>query len=215
MKRLALSAVLWLAALFVSAGRLDWAQGWAAVGLFCATIAVNRVLIVSRNPELLRERWKKRQNTKQFDKVFGAVFVPSVFVVPVMAGLEVRLSDADAPLWLLGAVLVAMADVPIAGAAITNPHLEATVRIQEDRGHRVVSSGPYRFVRHPMYVGLVLQQTGFALLLGSVWASVPVAVIVVALVVRTALEDRTLREELPGYAEYARQTRFRLLPLVW
>jgi protein-S-isoprenylcysteine O-methyltransferase Ste14 len=112
-------------------------------------------------------------------------------------------------------VLHLLGSIPIAGAMATNPHLETTVRIQEDRGHRVSTSGPYRVVRHPMYVGAILQFAGAPLVLGSLWACLPVAAAPVLFIVRTALEDRTLRRELPGYEAYAQRTRYRLLPGVW
>jgi protein-S-isoprenylcysteine O-methyltransferase Ste14 len=89
------------------------------------------------------------------------------------------------------------------------------VRIQEDRGHQVVTGGPYRYVRHPMYVGIILLFPCMALFLGSWWALVPASLIAILMVIRTALEDRTLRAELPGYAEYAQRVRYRLLPGVW
>jgi protein-S-isoprenylcysteine O-methyltransferase Ste14 len=96
-----------------------------------------------------------------------------------------------------------------------NRYLETTVRIQEERGHQVVNSGPYRFVRHPMYVGVILQFMALPMVLGSKWAFVPAGVVVLLFVIRTGLEDRTLRNELAGYAQYAESTRYRLLPGVW
>ena len=97
----------------------------------------------------------------------------------------------------------------------TNPFLSTIVRIQDDRGHYVVTSGPYRYVRHPMYAMMFLMWPGIALELGSWWALIPAAVIVIVFVIRTALEDRTLQAELPGYADYTQHTRYRLVPGVW
>jgi protein-S-isoprenylcysteine O-methyltransferase Ste14 len=96
-----------------------------------------------------------------------------------------------------------------------NPYFELSVRIQDDRDHRVIKSGPYRIVRHPGYAAQALSLVATPLILGSWWGLVPAAVLVVVLMIRTALEDRTLRNELPGYAEYTEQTRYRLLPHVW
>jgi protein-S-isoprenylcysteine O-methyltransferase Ste14 len=97
----------------------------------------------------------------------------------------------------------------------TNAFLSTRVRIQEDRGHRVVTTGPYRMVRHPMYAATIIGFAGVSLLLGSWWAFVPGAVCTVLFIIRTALEDRTLQAELPGYKDYAARTRYRLLPGVW
>jgi protein-S-isoprenylcysteine O-methyltransferase Ste14 len=96
-----------------------------------------------------------------------------------------------------------------------NPFLSTVVRIQDDRGHYVVMTGPYRYVRHPMYSAIFIMWPGIALALGSWWALIPAAVIDIIFVIRTALEDRTLQAELPGYAEYAQRTRYRLVPGVW
>jgi protein-S-isoprenylcysteine O-methyltransferase Ste14 len=100
-------------------------------------------------------------------------------------------------------------------AMAVNPFLSTIVRIQDDRGHFVVTSGPYRYVRHPMYAMILLMWPGIALELGSWWALIPAVVIAIVFVIRTTLEDRTLQAELPGYAAYGQQTRYRLLPGVW
>jgi protein-S-isoprenylcysteine O-methyltransferase Ste14 len=97
----------------------------------------------------------------------------------------------------------------------TNAYLGRMVRIQQDRGHRVVTGGPYRYVRHPMYVGIILLFPCMALFLGSWWAFVPAVLIGALMVIRTALEDDTLQAELTGYAEYAQRVRYRLVPGLW
>jgi protein-S-isoprenylcysteine O-methyltransferase Ste14 len=140
------------------------------------------------------------------------------FLFPVVAGLDaVRFGwshvgwqafFAGLPVYLTGWVLVPW-------TMIVNPHLEPTVRIQEERGHRVVKSGPYGVVRHPMYAGVILQTLAAPLLVGSLWSYLPVGASICLFVVRTALEDRMLRKELPGYAEYATNTRYRLVPGIW
>jgi protein-S-isoprenylcysteine O-methyltransferase Ste14 len=96
-----------------------------------------------------------------------------------------------------------------------NRRLSTMVRIQDDRGQQVVTNGPYRYVRHPMYVGTVLFAPGIPLLLGSWWALIPAGMIIVIFIIRTAMEDKTLMEELPGYAEYTKQVRYRLIPGIW
>lgn len=217
LKLLAVTA-LWGAVLFVSAGRLDWPRAWIYLALCVLGMAVNAVGVVRKNPGLIRERWKKRANTKTFDKVFMVLYTPTVFTLPVVAGLDAgRFGWSSMPPATLyaGVVLLLLAIIPIAGALATNPHLEITVRIQEDRGHRVITSGPYRVVRHPLYSGAILQNAGAPLVLGSLWAYVPAGLVTLLFIVRTALEDRTLRNELPGYEAYAQRTRYRLLPGIW
>lgn len=216
--RLVVFTTLWAAVLFLSAGRLDWPRGWIYLALCVLGVAVNATGLIRKNPGLARERWKKRANTKRFDKVFMVLYVPVVFALPAVAGLDaVRFgwSSMGPETLYAGVALHLLSIIPIAGAMATNPFLEATVRIQTDRGHKVITTGPYRVVRHPMYLGAVLQFLGAPLVLGSVWAGVPAGVAIVMFVVRTAFEDRTLRNELPGYEEYAQRTRWRLLPGVW
>jgi protein-S-isoprenylcysteine O-methyltransferase Ste14 len=208
----------WIAVLFVSAGTWRWPRGWVCVALYFSTMMATGALMKRFNPELLQARsnWKYA-DTKPFDKIILRVFLPLTFVLPAVAGFELRLAHRFVAPWTLyaGAVVFLAAMAIVNWALITNRFAETTVRIQSDRGHSVISSGPYRFVRHPMYVGSILMYPGTALMLGSRWAPIVGIVIAAILVVRTALEDRTLRRELAGYEEYAAVTRYRLIPGVW
>ncbi|MGZ9223107.1 MAG: methyltransferase family protein, partial [Anaerolineales bacterium] len=100
-------------------------------------------------------------------------------------------------------------------AMVENRFFSGVVRIQKDRGHHVISSGPYRFVRHPGYAGALWTYVFLPMLLDSIWALIPAFLVIGVLVLRTALEDKTLQEELPGYKEFARKTRYRLIPGIW
>jgi len=213
-----LFTAVWFALLFGAAGRLDWPRAWIYAGLTLAGLALNSAVVLWKNPELVAERWKRRQDTKRFDKVFGAICLPATIALPVVAGLDAaRFGWAPLPSWTVwpGVLLLVLSIPPIAWAMATNPHLETTVRIQHDRGHKVITTGPYAIVRHPMYVGAILGLVGAPLVLGSAWAYVPAGLTVLTFLCRTALEDRTLRRELPGYEQYARRTRYRLAPGVW
>lgn len=175
--------------------------------------------VLWKNPELVAARGRlHRKEMRTFDKIFMAFYLPAWFALPVVAGLDaVRFGWSSLPwaaLWP-GVILQLLAIPPVAWAMATNPHLETTVRIQHDRGHKVITSGPYAMVRHPMYVGAILNVVGTPLVLGSPWAYAPAGFALVLFVLRTALEDRTLRRELAGYEEYAQRTRYRLLPGVW
>jgi protein-S-isoprenylcysteine O-methyltransferase Ste14 len=177
-------------------------------------------LIVRRfNAPLMEARAKwRREDTKRFDKVFLAVFLPLTFIQPAVAGLDaVRFGWSSMPFGLMyaGAVLFALAMVLIAWTMAVNRYAETSVRIQTDRGHTVIASGPYRAVRHPMYVGAILMYVATPLILGSVWALAVSGLMIVLFIWRTALEDRTLRRELSGYEAYAARTRYRLLPGLW
>lgn len=205
------------ALLFACAGTWRFRGGWIYVMSAVALTLANAVYILPRNPEIIVERGKRHEGTAGFDKVVIAFYAAFYVALLVVAGLDARFGWSQlAPAWaIVGFGLMALGMIPTAGAMAVNRNLEPTVRIQTDRGHTVTTTGPYRWVRHPMYVGLLLAMPGGALMLGSGWALAPAAAGLIALVVRTALEDRTLRRDLPGYEDYAAHTRWRLLPGVW
>ena len=203
------------------AWRWDWWQGWASAGLAILASAVSRAVALRKNPDLAVERGRgtSGEGTKGWDRVLGpAVALYGSLALSVVAGLDKRFGwPPELPVWLnlLGAGLIALGYALGTWAMVVNRFFSSVVRIQKDRGHTVVTTGPYRFVRHPAYSGGALALPAGALLLGSLWALIPASLVAVALVARTALEDRTLSEELPGYADYARQTRYRLFPGIW
>jgi protein-S-isoprenylcysteine O-methyltransferase Ste14 len=203
--------------LFLSAGRLDWLWGWLFLAAFFLLMLAS-AFVMSKSGDLINERGRRAENIKGWDKALMGVYSLLLFAVPVVAGLDAvrgELSAMPLALHVVGVVLAIPAMIMPLWAMSANAYLSTMVRIQDDRGQQVVTTGPYRYVRHPMYVGTVLFGLCIPLYLGSWWAFVPCGLIVVIFIVRTALEDRTLQEELPGYAEYAQQTRYRLLPGVW
>jgi protein-S-isoprenylcysteine O-methyltransferase Ste14 len=211
--------LLWITILFASAGRIDWKRGWAATAIYVLTMMAIGVLMRRVNPGLMSVRAKpKFKETQSFDKLFCWIFLPLTYLQIAVAGLDaVRYRWLPLPLgWALpGVLLFLLAMGLIAWPIVVNRFAEATVRIQSERNHAVVSSGPYRIVRHPMYVGMILLYPATALMLGSGWALV-VAVLIAALILwRTAREDRFLLQNLPGYPEFAQQTRYRLIPGLW
>ncbi len=206
------------ALLFVPAGRLDWAAGWLYMAVATIGMGSGFAWVRTRNPELIEHRMRFGKGTKTWDKVWLWVFSPVSLSVYVVAGLDaVRLgwSDMSDWLWPVGFILFAAGMTLFIWPMTVNPFFEKTVRIQTERGHRVIDTGPYQFVRHPGYVGFSGWILSVPLLLGSWWACLPALAAVALVVVRTALEDRTLRDELPGYSEYASRVRFRLIPTVW
>ncbi len=217
----ALGLVGYGAILFLSVGRLDWVWGWVFLGLLAAVLISHVLILVPINPELLAERARgiRQEGAKGWDK-WVATFAAGMGTVPtwIVAALDVRFEwSASVPLalhigGLIGSVLGWALFMWAMGA---NAFFSEAVRIQEERGHTVVTDGPYRYVRHPGYVGAILALLATPLLLGSLWALVPAGVAAIGYVVRTALEDGMLQEELDGYQEYAARVRYRLLPGVW
>jgi protein-S-isoprenylcysteine O-methyltransferase Ste14 len=207
--------------LFVGAGRLDWAWGWVfTIVYFLGWLGLNLVLLRD-NPELLNERGRRTRQlsgTKRWDWLLLSIYSIVLLAQPLVAGLDWRSgwSPAASPLiYLAGNALTIIALAILTWAMASNRFFQQTVRIQEERGHQVVSAGPYRYVRHPGYVALILTFLAQPIALGTWVALIPGVIGVVTFIVRTALEDRTLQRELPGYADYAQRTRYRLIPGVW
>ena len=204
--------------LFLSAGRLDWPAAWIFLGTYVLVILTVGVWAIRKNPGVVNERGKIARNAKSWDKVLMTIYTVMLIVLFVVAGLDAgRYGWSTMPLvvQLAGYAGFLLATAVTYWAMAVNPFLSTIVRIQDDRGQYVVTSGPYRYVRHPMYATMFFMWPGIALELGSWLALVPAAVIVIIFVIRTALEDKTLQAGLSGYAEYAQHVRYRLVPGVW
>jgi protein-S-isoprenylcysteine O-methyltransferase Ste14 len=214
-----LGSLFTAAILFGAAGRLDWVMGWVVVGVYLVWTAATALTVIPTNPEMLLERTRPKEGTKKWDVVLLGIVGVAEIAKYVVAGLDQRWGwSPQMPLALqLAAVVVAVLayDVIVVWAMAANAFFAQTVRIQEERGHTVATGGPYRYVRHPGYVGSILSQVATPLILGSVWAFIPAGLAALLFVVRTALEDKTLVEELDGYKDYAARVRYRLLPGVW
>jgi protein-S-isoprenylcysteine O-methyltransferase Ste14 len=213
-----ISVPLMLGSYCAGAGRLDLWPGFAYAGFIFAGGLAAVWLMRSASPELLKERSSMHAGTKKWD-------IPLAFWIALggplstcaLAGLDARFHGVRAADWtVLAGFLLGAAGVGIMLAAMAaNRFFSTVVRIQTDRGHTVVDTGPYAFVRHPGYVGMFLTTIGAPLILASTWAWWPSAISVAVLLARTALEDGTLRRELPGYEAFTTQTRSRLIPGIW
>lgn len=207
--------------IFLSAGAINWVWGWVLIVLLGAFLFAHPLILVPRNPDLLVERGKglRAEGVKSWDRWisgFGAGVMP--LLSWIISGLDYRFgwTGSTALAWhLLGLICSLLGYGLFLWAMAANAYFSEGVRIQEERGHTVATNGPYRFVRHPGYSGAILSQISTPLLLGSLWAVIPSVGSAVFYVIRTRLEDDTLIAELPGYPEYTRETRFRLLPGVW
>ena len=217
--QIALTLVWTIGSLFLGAGTFRWTRGWICVGLWLLSLTVISVVTERLNPQLMKERanWR-RQDTKRFDKIFLFTYMPFVLLQPALAGMDAVRVHGE---WMsfryvyAGAVLHMLAMTLVGWVLSINPYAETSVRIQTDRGHTVITTGPYRFVRHPMYVGVSLTYLSTPLVWGSLWALIDGLIITLLFVIRTALEDRTLLAELVGYKAYAAHTRYRLVPGIW
>jgi protein-S-isoprenylcysteine O-methyltransferase Ste14 len=216
--QLGLMIAFLIVVLFGSAGALRWWPGWAYLGLYLAMIVLNAIVLLPNDRGLIEERSRVGQGVPGWDLTFARAYSVLAIAILLVAGLNARFRWPPViPLWLqvVGGVIVALGYLLFAWAMSANRFFSTVVRVQKDRGHSVVSSGPYRFVRHPAYAGSVPLCVATALLLGSAWALIPGALAAAAIVARAALEDAELRRELTGYAEYAQRVPFRLVPGIW
>jgi protein-S-isoprenylcysteine O-methyltransferase Ste14 len=200
--------------LFGSAGRMDLPWFWALIACHSVVMSIG---LLAMGAELRRERVKPRGGG--VDRVFRSLILAFILIHLVVAGLDAgRFGwSPGLPSGVRGAAL----GVYVAGLAMSiwamsvNRFFEPTVRVQSDRGQYPVTGGPYHFVRHPGYAGMLLAVFAECFVFGSLWAAVPALAFTAALAARTAMEDRMLRERLAGYAAYAGAVRYRLVPCVW
>jgi len=219
--RLIITYLLIPLVLLVCGWDLGWWQAWVfSLLIFTAGIG-GRIWAERRHPGLTAERQSVEsiQGAKAWDKVLAPLMAISIsFPLVIVAGLDHRYRwSLVIPLWIniIGLILVAMGYALAVWALAENRFFSSVVRIQTDRGHVVCDTGPYRIMRHPGYAGNILPLLGIVLALGSLWTVIPAVVALVIAIVRTALEDQTLQEELPGYREYAQRVRYRLLPGIY
>jgi protein-S-isoprenylcysteine O-methyltransferase Ste14 len=206
---------------FLAAGTFHWWQAWVYIGISYAASITSRALITKRHPDLLQERlhYSDKTDAKKWDKMLMplvALISPAAYFLT--AGFDKRFGWSDPiplSLYLIALILTLVFYAFSTWALAENRFFSAVVRIQTDRGQTVVDSGPYRYVRHPGYLAGMLVGLTFPLMMGSWWAYIPVGIMCTLIVVRTALEDTTLINELPGYAEYTLKTKYRLLPGIW
>ena len=200
---------IFIAILFITAGSLVWFWGWV---LALIMLAGNTLGVVLVDPGLLEERTGVKSGYKRRDIPLAIIMgrLGPVAVI-IVAGLDFRFGwSAPLPeaLAVLGLVLFVIGYVPTLWAIRENRFFSAVVRIQEERGHCVITTGPYRFVRHPGYLGSIIYMLALPFALTSYWALVPAIATIIIAIVRTALEDGTLKQELKGYAEYIEQVRY-------
>lgn len=215
----AVVALLTLAVLlFLPAGRLDWIEAWAYMAAYLVFLIVFVAWVIKNDPDLLEERSRVGSNARGWDRIIlgvSMVLLLSTLILDGLDGGRFHRSSASVFLIGLGWLGLVLAAILIFWVVKTNTFASRFARIQEDREQRVISTGPYHFVRHPMYAGMIVLFLCTSLALGSLWGLFPAALAGVLFFIRTGLEDRMLRKELAGYEDYVRQVRYRLIPGVW
>ncbi len=205
--------------IFIS-GRWDWWEAWVNAGFIILGFAISRLLAARMNPDLLveRSRFLRQADAKSFDKILAPILMILGAVILVVAGMD-RLWNWSHPFSLTLKIIAILA--LIIGYALgtyaflENPFFSGMVRIQAERGQRVIASGPYRLVRHPGYASSLFTNLAIPVLLDSSWALIPAFIAIILLAIRTCLEDRCLQDELEGYKEYTKRVRYRWIPGIW
>jgi len=209
-----------LGALFGSAGTVRWPQAWIFLLIMLLLSGALRVQLARINPDLLRERQRSPFQADQatWDKVFQMVFLPCYAAWLILMGLDaVRFTWSHVPIWLeiIGGLALCASFPLLSWIFRENAYAAPVVKLQEERGQHVITTGPYAIVRHPMYVCMIVLFPAVALLLGSWFGLLGAGLLGLLVIVRTALEDRLLRRQLDGYADYAHNVKSRLFPGLW
>lgn len=222
-KLVSLLSILFLPALsaFLISGRWNWWEAWVMLGLSLAATLISRGIVIVKHPDLAAERsqYSEKKGIQEWDrKLMPIVAIYGPLLTWIVAGLDKKLGGtAPLPLALelIAMLVVGLGYAFSSWALVANTFFAAVVRIQKERGHTVITDGPYRFVRHPGYSGSLVSSLAAPFAFGAIWALIPAGLTIFVLIIRTLLEDRFLQEELPGYREYAQKTRYRLLPGIW
>jgi protein-S-isoprenylcysteine O-methyltransferase Ste14 len=198
----------------------DWWEAWVYAIIFILGFAISRMLAARRHPDLMAERFRlmHHENDKPWDRLLVPLVGLGFGLILLVAGLDALFrwsSLFNLPMKILSLVIILAGNVLGSYALLENRFFSFMVRIQTERNHQVVSGGPYRWIRHPGYAGALLVYLTTPVFLDSRWAFLPAIFLMVVLVIRTALEDRVLQDELAGYSDYARRVRYRLLPGLW
>ena len=198
----------------------DWWQAWVYAIVSILGFVISRALAARRHPDLLAERARmlRHEDAKPWDKTLAPLVGLGGAMIPLVAGLDALFgwsAGFGLPIEVLALAAILAGYALGSYALIENAYFSGMVRIQTDRGQRVVSSGPYRWVRHPGYAGALLVYWATPLFLNSAWTFVPALFLTIVLIIRTNLEDKTLQAELDGYRDYAQRVRYRLAPGVW
>lgn len=210
-----IQVILFAILLFASSGQIAWHWAWIYICTYILIIIINAFVLPA---DLIEERGKSKKNVKKWDKIIMTLNIFPALGIMLVAGLDYRfiwspaLSD-----WIHVSALILMilGHAFFSWSMVSNHFFSTAVRLQFDRSHRVATSGPYKYVRHPGYAGFIVLNLVTPLILGSLWALIPAAILTILFLIRTVLEDRTLRNELDGYKEYAQKVPYRLIPGIW
>jgi len=203
------------AILFIAAGTLSWKWAWILLLLGAVILIINLFLLPA---ELIEERGRKKDNVKKWDKILTSINIFPTILMYVFSGLDQRFNwtgDVNIIINIAGLALFFSGSMIFTWSMVSNKFFSTLVRLQADRQHTVATEGPYKHVRHPGYLGYIIFTLATPIALGTFWGLIFSGITGILLIVRTVLEDTTLKIELPGYAEYTENVKYRLIPFLW
>jgi protein-S-isoprenylcysteine O-methyltransferase Ste14 len=213
--QVSMTVILSALILFLSAGQIKWIYAWIYILTSVLVIVTNAFIF---RPELISERGRKKENVEKWDKIItGIILIPWVTFY-FIAGLDIRFGWSPVLAdWIHIAALIIfiLGNALVSWAMMANTYFSTSVRIQNDRGHTVTSGGPYSYIRHPGYLGMIIYLLSTPIILGSVWALIPTFITITLFIIRTSFEDDTLKNKLEGYKEYAERVKYRLFAGIW
>ena len=204
-------------ALFLPAGTIFWLQGWIYIIVMITFSTLFITYLTKKDPELLKAR-AKTKTSESWDKKIGIIGTPFFILMYILPGFEVvRFKWSNLPFYIsiIGYIGMIIAIIIFSLVSRENTYLSRVVEIQEDRDHKVITTGPYKIIRHPMYFSVIILYISHCLALRSLFALIPCGVIIITIILRTIREDKMLHEQLEGYKEYAQKTRYKLIPGIW
>ena len=204
---------------FLAYGEINILRAWIYIGTLTVGWLIIGILLFKKSPKLLNDRGEMQKGTKQFDKyILLTYFLFAIVITPIVAGIDKRFNFcATMPFFYLyvGIALYVFSAIFTTWPMLHNPFFEVTVRIQKEKNHTVINSGPYKIVRHPGYLGMLVASLPLPFAFGSVLAFVPVVIMIILVFIRIDYEDTTLQRELNGYAEYCKEVKYKLIPFIW
>ncbi len=203
---------------FLSAGALNITRVWLYIAIYIFGSALIGILLMRKSISLLNDRGEIKEGTKFTDKIIITLyFVFAIIITPLVAGFDCRYNNQFLPFYFfyIGVLFYLLSAVFSIWPMYYNPFFEGTVRIQKDKNHKVIKSGPYKIIRHPGYLGMFLGSFPIPFAFGSKLSFYPVGIMLVLVIIRTYYEDKILRKELSGYIEYCEEVKYRLLPFIW
>jgi len=213
--QVSMSIIITLIILLVSAGIIKWIYAWIYTLASVVVIITNAFIFPS---ELISERGRKKENVEKWDKIITGIIIIPWYTLYIIAGLDIRFGwSPELALWVHITALITfiLGNALVSWAMLANNFFSTKVRIQYDRSHTVSSGGPYRYIRHPGYFGIIIFLSSTPILLGSFWALIPAIMTVILFIIRTSFEDETLKNKLEGYKEYADRVKYRLISGIW